>query len=57
MISISKDDLWKGAIEDFIGPFIEYFYPDYVHLIDWTRPIQFLDTELSRIVKGLNRNT
>ncbi len=52
---ISKDELWKGAIEDCIVPFIHYFYRDYVHLIDWSRKIEFLDTELNNIIRGIGR--
>jgi hypothetical protein len=53
---ISLDLLWKGIIEDLVRSFIEYFFPAYCHLIDWSRPVEFLDTELSRmfsrIIKG-----
>ncbi len=55
MISISKDELWKGAIEDFIIPFIHFFFPKHANEIDWSRAVQFLDTELSRIVVGLKK--
>ncbi len=55
MISISKDELWKGAIEDFIIPFLYFFFPTHAYEIDWSREIQFLDTELSRIVIGLKK--
>ncbi len=53
--NISKDELWKGAIEDFINPFIHYFYEEYIHLIDWKKGFEFLDTELNNIVKGLTK--
>ncbi len=55
MISISKDELWKGAIEDFINPFIRYFYPNFVQFIDWTKDFEFLDTELNNIIRGLQQ--
>jgi hypothetical protein len=55
MQSISKDELWKGAIEDFADSFIKYFYPSYVHLIDWKRKVEFLDFELPKIARGLRK--
>ncbi|MFM2394038.1 MAG: hypothetical protein RLZZ546_2020, partial [Bacteroidota bacterium] len=52
MEQISKDELWKGAIEDFADSFIKYFYPNYIHLIDWKKEIEFLDSELPRLSRG-----
>ncbi|MFM2392818.1 MAG: hypothetical protein RLZZ546_800, partial [Bacteroidota bacterium] len=55
MEQISKDELWKGAIEDFADSFIKYFYPNYIHLIDWKKEIEFLDSELPRLSRGLRK--
>jgi predicted transposase YdaD len=46
---ISNDLLWKAVIEDFFQPFFEYFFPDYINDVDWTRPVEYLDTELSKL--------
>jgi hypothetical protein len=47
--------LWKGAIEDFADSFIKYFYPSFSHLIDWNKKIEFLDSELPRLSRGLRK--
>jgi hypothetical protein len=52
---VSKDELWKGAIEDFADSFIKYFYPSFSHLIDWNKKIEFLDSELPRLSRGLRK--
>jgi predicted transposase YdaD len=47
---VSKDTLWKGIIENLVNDFMRYFFPEYVHLIDFTRPFEFLDTELQHLL-------
>lgn len=42
-----RDLLWKGIIEDLFAEFLHYFYPKFVHEIDFEKPFQFLDKELS----------
>lgn len=49
-MQISKDALWKGIIESLIDEFIHYFFAPYVHLIDFERGFEFLDTELQKLV-------
>ena len=45
------DSPWKEAIESLFEDFMTFFYPDYADQIDWTRPHEFLDKELEKIVK------
>jgi hypothetical protein len=52
---ISNDLLWKGVIEDFFQPFFGYFFSKYQDEIDWTKPVEYLDTELSKIQPKENR--
>lgn len=46
---VTPDDLWKGAIEDFVKDFIYFFFEGYIHQIDWNYPIEFLDKELNQL--------
>ena len=52
---LSKDLLWKAIIEDLPEEFIRFFYSPYVDLIDFSRKVEFLDTELQRISRGLKK--
>jgi hypothetical protein len=52
---ISQDLHWKGIIEDLTQPFIEYFFPNYCHLIDWSKPVVFLDAELTRMFNKITK--
>ena len=49
-MSISKDTLWKGIIENLIDDFIRFFFADYVEEIDFERGFEFLDTELQKLM-------
>lgn len=58
-MSISKDTLWKGIIENLVDDFIRYFFPNYVEKIDFERGFEFLDTELQKLISdnpGQNRH-
>jgi hypothetical protein len=44
-----NDVLWKGLIEDIFPFFIPFFLPQYVHLFDLIRPVEFLDKELQQL--------
>lgn len=58
-MSISKDILWKGIIENLVDDFIRYFFPNYVKKIDFERGFEFLDTELQKLIPdnpGQNRH-
>ncbi|GAB1539957.1 hypothetical protein NUACC21_26260 [Scytonema sp. NUACC21] len=43
------DSPWKEVIEKFFPQFLEFFFPDAYVAIDWTRPPEFLDTELQQL--------
>lgn len=47
---VSKDTLWKGIIENLVDDFIRFFFPQQVDLIDFSRPFEFLDTELQHLL-------
>ncbi|AEE49182.1 hypothetical protein [Haliscomenobacter hydrossis] len=47
---ISKDALWKGVIESLAEDFIRYFFAPFVHLIDFEKGFEFLDTELQKLI-------
>lgn len=46
---ISKDVLWKGAIEDFFEDFLHYFFSEFVDEVDFDRSYEFLDKELEQL--------
>lgn len=43
------DNPWKEVIEDFFPNFLEFFFPTAYRVIDWTKPYEFLDTELQQL--------
>ncbi len=49
---VSKDELWKGVIEDLAEDFLRYFFSDVIHLIDFQKGVDFLDKELIRLFPG-----
>ena len=46
---VSKDALWKGVIEDFFEPFLYFFYPQWIHEVDFDKEFEFLDKELDQL--------
>ena len=43
------DSPWKEIIERFFPAFMEFFFPEIAKEIDWSKPYEFLDTELQKI--------
>jgi hypothetical protein len=43
------DNPWKEIIEDFFPNFLQFFFPTAYAVIDWTKPYEFLDTELQQL--------
>lgn len=43
------DSPWKEVIEVYFVNFLEFFFPAAYAVIDWTRPYEFLDTELQQL--------
>ena len=50
--SEDHDSPWKGALEVFFRPFMEFLYPQVGALIDWQKPVEFLDKELQKITRA-----
>ena len=47
---MTNDELWKGIIEDLDIEFLTKFFPNDLNLFDLSKPILFLDKELSQIM-------
>jgi hypothetical protein len=48
-IRANEDSPWKLLLRKYFRQAIEFFFPAIAHLIDWTKPIEFLDTEFQKI--------
>ncbi|HEY1186675.1 MAG TPA: hypothetical protein VGE74_03410 [Gemmata sp.] len=44
------DGPWKEALDLYFRPFVELFFPEIGHEIDWTQPVEFQDKELQQLV-------
>ncbi|NJM47093.1 MAG: hypothetical protein HC860_13795 [Alkalinema sp. RU_4_3] len=44
-----EDSPWKLVLRKYCREAIEFFFPDVAKVIDWTHPIEFLDTEFQKI--------
>ncbi len=42
---------WKDIIEDYFEDFMSFFFPEIYAEIDWSRGYEFLDQELSQVVR------
>ncbi|NJN77380.1 MAG: hypothetical protein HC803_02860 [Saprospiraceae bacterium] len=47
---VTKDELWKGIIEELFEDFLYFFFPKFVHEVDFTKPFEFLDKELNELI-------
>ncbi len=45
----SYDSPWKDALQEFLQPFLAFFFPQVEERIDWSAPVAFLDTELRKL--------
>lgn len=43
------DGAWKEALERYFEPFVAFFFAQVHREIDWSRPVEFRDTELQQI--------
>jgi hypothetical protein len=41
-----QDSPWKTILRQYFPEAIEFFFPATAKLIDWSKPIEFLETEL-----------
>jgi hypothetical protein len=44
-----EDSPWKLVLRKYCREAIEFFFPDVAKVIDWGKPIEFLDTEFQKI--------
>ncbi len=51
------DTPWKEIIETYFEDFIRFFLPEAYEKIDWTRPPEFVDKELNRVVRDAKLGT
>jgi predicted transposase/invertase (TIGR01784 family) len=49
-MTISKDTLWKGIIENLFSDFLWFFFEEYADQIDFDRGFVFLDSELEKLL-------
>ena len=45
------DSPWKEALDEFFEAFVEFFFPQAHADIDWSRGVEFLDTELRQVLR------
>jgi hypothetical protein len=50
-IRANEDSPWKLLLRKYFHKAIEFFFPVIAHLIDWTKQIEFLDTEFQKITE------
>ncbi|WP_242541156.1 hypothetical protein [Phormidium pseudopriestleyi] len=43
------DQPWKEALEDYLEPFLAFFFPQVHEVVDWSRGYESLDKELQQI--------
>jgi hypothetical protein len=44
-----QDSTWKLVLRQYFPEAIEFFFPDIAKIVDWTKPIEFLETEFQKI--------
>lgn len=49
-MSQEADNAWKDILDAHLEEFFAFFFPEVHADIDWTKPVEFLDKELARIV-------
>lgn len=47
---VSKDELWKGIIEELFEEFLHFFFPKFVQEVDFLKGYEFLDKELQELI-------
>ncbi len=45
------DSPWKEALEKRFAEFLALLFPEIHREVDWSRPLEFLDTELQQVVQ------
>ena len=49
--NIDYDSPWKEILELYLQDFMEFYFPQISKIIDWDKPLKFLDKELEKIVR------
>ncbi len=49
------DGFWKEGLGLFFQSFLVLCFPGVAALIDWSQPVEYLDTEMRRALRGLSR--
>jgi hypothetical protein len=44
-----QDSPWKLVLRQYFPEAIEFFFPDIAKVVDWTKPVEFLDKEFQKI--------
>jgi hypothetical protein len=44
-----QDSPWKLILRQYLREAIEFFFPDVAKVVDWTKPVEFLETEFQKI--------
>jgi hypothetical protein len=44
-----QDSPWKLVLRQYFRESIEFFFPDVAKVVDWTKPVEFLETEFQKI--------
>ena len=55
MPPLQFDAVWKSTLEEFFEPFMDLCFPSIAKTIDWSHPIEWLDTELQKITHNANQ--
>jgi hypothetical protein len=45
----AEDSPWKKILRQYFQQAMEFFFPEIAKVIDWTKPIEFLDKEFTKI--------
>ncbi len=54
---VEQDSAWKDILEDLFPQFLEFFFPEVYRDVDFSKGFEFLDKELSKILKGSQTGT
>ena len=44
-----QDSPWKLVLRQYFREAVEFFFPDIAKVVDWTKPVEFLETEFQKI--------
>ena len=56
-MKIPEAGAWKEALEQFLREILERFFPETHALVDWSRPFEFLEQELKKVLPAAEAGT